>query len=170
MTPEQRSRCMRHIHSRNTKPEILVRKYLFAAGLRFRVNVRRLPGTPDIVLRKYKTVIFINGCFWHGHENCELFRYPKTNTEFWKSKIEKNKIRDAKINLELQNLGWNVIQVWECQLRPKRREQTLESLLYTLNHIYLLNHKVKTYYTEEEENEVPALAAESGTQYHTEQE
>ena len=163
MTPEQRRRCMQHIRSRNTKPEILVRKYLFAAGLRFRKNVRRLPGTPDIVLKKYKTVIFINGCFWHGHAGCDLFRLPKTNTDFWRSKIERNRARDARINLQLRDMGWNVIQIWECQLRPKHREATLESLLYTLNHILLMNYGAHIYPIEEE---APAIAAEDAATYN----
>lgn len=90
MTPKQRSRCMAAIKGKDTKPEMIVRKYLFSRGMRFRVQVRKLPGTPDIVLPKYKTVIFVNGCFWHGHEGCKYFRLPKSNVEFWKEKIERN--------------------------------------------------------------------------------
>ena len=90
MTPEQRSRCMAAIKGKDTKPEMIVRKYLFSRGLRFRVQVKKLPGKPDIVLPKYKTVIFVNGCFWHGHENCKYFRLPKSNVEFWKEKIKRN--------------------------------------------------------------------------------
>lgn len=90
MTPEQRSRCMAAIKGKDTKPEMIVRKYLFSRGMRFRVQVRKLPGTPDIVLPKYKTVIFVNGCFWHGHEGCKYFRLPKSNIEFWKEKIKRN--------------------------------------------------------------------------------
>lgn len=90
MTPEQRSRCMAAIKGKDTKPEMIVRKYLFSRGLRFRVQVRKLPGTPDIVLPKYKTVIFVNGCFWHGHEGCKYFRLPKSNVDFWKEKIERD--------------------------------------------------------------------------------
>lgn len=90
MTPEQRSRCMAAVKGKDTKPEMIVRKYLFSRGMRFRVQVRKLPGTPDIVLPKYKTVIFVNGCFWHGHEDCKYFRLPKSNVEFWKEKIERN--------------------------------------------------------------------------------
>ena len=162
MTPEQRTRCMQHIRSRNTKPEILVRRFLFASGFRFRVNVRRLPGSPDIVLRKYKTVIFINGCFWHGHTDCSLFRLPKSNVEFWKNKIERNRTRDQRVKLELRNLGWNIITIWECQLKPKMRLATLESLIYTLNHIFLLNHRPHTYLLEEEGS---SLAAETENEY-----
>lgn len=90
MTPEQRSRNMAAIKGKDTKPEMIVRKYLFSRGMRFRVQVRKLPGTPDIVLPKYKTVIFVNGCFWHGHEDCKYFRLPKSNVEFWKEKIKRN--------------------------------------------------------------------------------
>jgi DNA mismatch endonuclease vsr len=90
MTPEQRSRCMAAVKGKDTKPEMIVRKYLFSRGMRFRVQVRKLPGTPDIVLPKYKTVIFVNGCFWHGHEDCKYFRLPKSNVEFWKEKIKRN--------------------------------------------------------------------------------
>ena len=162
LTPEQRARCMRHIRSRNTKPEILVRKFLFAAGFRYRINVRRLPGTPDIVLRKYRAVIFINGCFWHGHEGCKYFRLPKENVDFWRTKIERNQLRDARVKLRLRDMGWNVISIWECELKPKMRERTLESLLYTLNHIYLLNQGVRTYEIEEEP---AAVAAESEVTY-----
>ncbi len=90
MTPEQRSRCMAAVKGKDTKPEMIVRKYLFSRGMRFRVQVRKLPGNPDIVLPKYKTVIFVNGCFWHGHEDCKYFRLPKSNVEFWKEKIKRN--------------------------------------------------------------------------------
>ena len=94
MTKEQRSHCMASIHSKNTKPEILVRRYLFAHGFRYRLNHPRLPGHPDIVMRKYRTVIFVNGCFWHGHEGCKYFVLPKSRTEFWQAKIERNRERD----------------------------------------------------------------------------
>lgn len=90
MTPKQRSRCMAAVKGKDTKPEMIVRKYLFSSGMRFRVQVRKLPGNPDIVLPKYKTVIFVNGCFWHGHEDCKYFRLPKSNVEFWKEKIKRN--------------------------------------------------------------------------------
>ena len=120
---------MSNIRSKNTKPEILVRKYLFSQGIRFRVNVKKLPGTPDIVLRKYRTVIFVNGCFWHGHEGCKYYVLPKTNTEFWKEKIERNKERDLKERMQLRNMGWHVILLWECQLKSKVREQNLNGLV-----------------------------------------
>lgn len=116
---------MSRIKSSNTKPEEIVRKYLFSKGLRYRKNDKRLPGTPDIVLPKYKTVIFVNGCFWHGHEGCRFFVVPKTNTEFWVNKIEANKQRDSRKTNDLQSLGWKVIVVWECQLKSKKLNDTL---------------------------------------------
>lgn len=167
LTPEQRHKCMSSIRSRNTKPEVLVRKYLFARGFRFRINVRRLPGTPDIVLRKYRTVIFVNGCFWHGHEGCRYYVLPKTNTDFWQAKIERNRERDHSERLQLRLMGWHVIQVWECQLKPKSRELTLKSIALTLNHIFLENYsarKVKPYAEQEEGNGV-GMAAEAQEHY-----
>ncbi len=129
MTPEQRSRCMAAVKGKDTKPEMIVRKYLFSRGLRFRVQVRKLPGNPDIVLPKFKTVIFVDGCFWHGHEGCKYFRLPKSNIEFWKEKIERNVARDAHNETELKALGWNVIRVWECEIKTvSRREEYLMSL------------------------------------------
>lgn len=129
MTPEQRSRCMAAVKGKDTNPEIVVRKYLFSRGLRFRVQVGKLPGTPDIVLPKYKTVIFVDGCFWHGHEGCKYFRLPKSNVEFWTEKIERNVARDARCATELKALGWHVIRVWECEIRTvSGREEYLTSL------------------------------------------
>lgn len=128
MTPEQRSRCMSRIRGKNTRPEMIVRKYLFSRGLRFRIHVRKLPGTPDIVLRKYRTAIFINGCFWHGHSECGAFHLPENNRSFWEQKINLNIARDYRWNVELKLLGWRVLTVWECELAPKKREATLNSL------------------------------------------
>lgn len=129
MTPEQRSRCMAAIKGKDTKPEMTVRKYLFSRGMRFRIQVRKLPGNPDIVLPKYKTVIFVNGCFWHGHEGCKYFRLPKSNVEFWKEKINRNIERDCRTEAELTTLGWRVIRVWECEIKAcAKREATLERL------------------------------------------
>ena len=115
---------MSQIKGKNTKPEELVRKYLFSQGFRYRKNDKRLPGSPDIVLPKYKTVIFVNGCFWHGHEGCKHFVWPKSNTDFWKNKIETNIARDKKKTNNLEELGWKVIVVWECELKPKIRNHT----------------------------------------------
>ena len=120
---------MAAIKGKDTKPEMIVRKYLFSRGLRFRVQVRKLPGTPDIVLPKYKTAIFVNGCFWHGHEGCKYFRLPKSNVEFWMEKIERNIERDRESMRALLDLGWKVIRVWECELRNKaNREETLNKI------------------------------------------
>lgn len=142
---------MSRIRSKNTKPEILVRKFLFAHGFRYRINVKTLPGTPDIVLKKYKTVIFVNGCFWHGHEGCRYAHLPKSNLEYWETKINKNKERDLQERIQLRRMGWHVIQFWECQLKPKVREENLNGLLYALNKIVLVNYKAKVYEAMEEE-------------------
>lgn len=132
MTTEQRSRCMAAIKGKDTMPEMIVRKYLFSCGLRFRIQVRKLPGNPDIVLPKYKTVIFVDGCFWHGHEDCRYFRLPKSNVEFWKAKIERNVARDVCNEVALKALGWRVVRVWECELRNKvNREETLNRIYDT---------------------------------------
>lgn len=141
MTKEQRSKCMASIHSKDTKPEMAVRKFLFSKGYRYRLNSPRLPGKPDIVLRKYGTVIFVNGCFWHGHEGCRHYVMPKSNAEFWQSKIDRNRKRDRKNIKLLSEMGWHSIVVWECQLRPAVRERTLLSIDILLNHIYLENRK-----------------------------
>lgn len=128
-TRKERSRNMAAIKGKDTKPEMIVRKYLFSRGLRFRVQVRKLPGTPDLVLSKYKTAIFVNGCFWHGHEGCKYFRLPKSNIEFWKEKIERNIERDKESTQALFDLGWKVVRVWECELRNKaNREDTLNKI------------------------------------------
>ena len=125
---ETRSYNMSRIKGKNTKPEEVVRKYLFSKGFRYRKNDRRLPGTPDIVLPKYRTVVFVNGCFWHGHENCRFFIIPKTNTEFWINKIERNRQRDKKQTAELEKQGWKVLVIWECQLKKKFFDSTMEQL------------------------------------------
>ena len=129
MTPEQRHRCMAAVKGRDTKPEMLVRKFLFSKGLRYRVNNRRLPGSPDIVLKKYKTAIFIDGCFWHGHDGCRYYRLPKTNTDYWRHKIAMNIARDYAAGVDLRLAGWRVIRIWECEIRPKAlRAATLDRL------------------------------------------
>ncbi len=124
----QRSYNMSQIHSKDTKPELKVRKYLFSRGFRYRKNCKKLPGCPDIVLPKYKTVIFVNGCFWHGHEGCRYFVMPKSNVEFWQNKINYNIERDKKNIEKLHDLGWNIIIIWECELKPKTIEKTIYSL------------------------------------------
>lgn len=127
-TKEMRSYNMSRIRSKNTKPEEIVRKYLFSKGLRYRKNVKNLPGTPDIVLPKYKTVVFVNGCFWHGHKGCKYFVMPKSNTIYWKRKISNNINRDKIIRKKLIELGWNVLVVWECELKKDNIEITLSNL------------------------------------------
>ena len=131
-TKEVRSYNMSRIKSINSKPEELVRKYLFSQGLRYRKNVKRLPGKPDIVLSKFKTIVFVNGCFWHGHKGCRYFVMPKSNTEYWNKKIDNNVKRDELVYQQLSELGWNVIKVWECELKKDKREKTLEYLYYNI--------------------------------------
>ena len=127
-SPKVRSYNMSQIRGKDTKPEELVRKYLFSQGFRYRKNDSRLPGKPDIVLPKYRTVIFINGCFWHKHEGCRFFVWPKNNADFWRKKILSNVERDQRNYTELQQMGWNIIVVWECELKK-------ELLLKTFNKI-----------------------------------
>lgn len=132
-TKEIRSYNMSRIRSKNTKPEIMVRQFLHAAGLRFRIHVTDLPGKPDIVLKKYRTVVFVQGCFWHGHQGCRYFVMPKTKTEWWAAKISTNKQKDI-INIEkLKVLGWKVLEVWECELKKNNAGATLENLIQEID-------------------------------------
>jgi DNA mismatch endonuclease (patch repair protein) len=124
-----RSFNMSRIRSKNTKPEILVRKFLFSHGFRFRIHVNDLPGKPDIVLPKYKTVIFVHGCFWHGHEGCKFFVVPKTRTEWWLKKISGNKQNDLKNQTLLRDLDWHVITIFQCELKKMKSQITLRNLL-----------------------------------------
>lgn len=156
LTKEQRHKNMVAIHCKNTKPEMIVRRFLFNRGFRYRLNHPRLPGKPDIVLRKYRTVIFVNGCFWHGHEGCRYFVMPKSNAEFWHAKIAGNQTRDKKVQQQLASMGWHCITIWECQLKKTVREVTLQSLAYTLNHIYLEDRRLKPYSIQEGEMQVAA--------------
>lgn len=155
ISAEQRHKNMAAIHSKNTKPEMVVRKWLWAHGFRYRLNSPRLPGHPDLVLRKYRTCVFVNGCFWHGHlvnervtdaqvtiESSECCKIPSTNRAFWVKKIMRNRERDKQTQQQLAQMGWHCITVWECQLTPKRREQTLRSLAFTLNSIFIEDHTV----------------------------
>ena len=148
---------MAAILGKNTKPEMVVRRYLWAHGYRYRLNHPRLPGKPDMVMRKYRTCIFVNGCFWHRHDGCLYYTIPKTNTEFWVNKVQRNKERDLKVQRDLAAMGWHSITIWECELKPKVREKTLESLGFTLNKIFLQDRTIKRYEIPEEE---PMMAAE----------
>lgn len=127
-----RSYNMSRIRGHNTKPEHIVRRHLHKPGFRFRLHVKDLPGKPDIVLPKYHTVIQVNGCFWHGHEGCKFYKIPKTRTEWWLNKINKNKERDQSSNRALTENGWAVITIWECELKPDGRERTLNALISRL--------------------------------------
>ena len=186
LTPKQRHKCMSRIRGKDTKPELWVRKYLYAHGFRYRLHEKRLPGKPDIVIRRLRTVILVNGCFWHGHTEpplpspvedgkggvrCKYFVTPHTRVDFWQKKIERNKARDLEDRNSLKLLGWNVIIIWECHLNQAEiREQTLQSLVRTLSQIELNIAKtkrpaVKKYDFEEEqpysmvadENDNPSL-------------
>ena len=125
---ETRSYNMSRIRSQNTKPEIVVRKFLFSKGLRFRKNDKRYPGHPDILIPKYKTAVFMNGCFWHCHEGCPAFVLPKSNQDYWEPKLEKNRNRDKENYAVLRKEGWNVFIVWECELKKVARDERLEQL------------------------------------------
>ena len=195
LTIEQRHANMAAIRAKDTKPEIIVRKFLWAHGFRYRLNHPRLPGKPDVVLRKYKTCIFVNGCFWHGHEvacgevnseerkvkregiverevkregvverevkrvslmdfrkmqSSECCKIPKTNREFWVRKILRNKERDIEVQKKLALMGWHSIVVWECELKQKVKDKTLERLAFTLNHIFLQDHQIRRHEIPEE--------------------
>ena len=209
LSPQQRHNNMAAIHGKDTKPEMVVRRWLWGHGYRYRLNHPRLPGKPDIVMRKYRTCIFVNGCFWHGHnvsltpnpspkgegskqidnsecckidlgnhrqapatltnsissddtcrislQSSECCKIPKTNREFWVAKIRRNQERDVRVQHELAAMGWHAITIWECELKPKVRERTLESLALTLNRIFLQDHSIRRYEIPEEE---PMMAAE----------
>ena len=187
LSKQQRHANMAVIRSKDTKPEMIVRRGLWKMGFRYRLNHKRLPGHPDLVLRKYRTCIFVNGCFWHGHkvteslvqgeggldkpidkaectiQGSECCKIPKTNREFWVSKIRRNKERDKEEQKKLAAMGWHCITVWECELTPKKREETLESIAFTLNHIWLQDHQARAvpYPKQEEEDMQMPMAAES---------
>lgn len=186
LSPQQRHKNMAAIRSKDTKPEWIVRRGLWKRGFRYRLNAPRLPGHPDLVLRKYRTCIFVNGCFWHGHnvtfpemknddiktlldgiENSACCKIPRTNREFWVRKIQRNQERDIEQQHRLARLGWHCITIWECSLKPSIREQTLTSLAYTLNHIWLEDHgaKVISYPSSDDEEMRMPRAAEEETEY-----
>ena len=173
LSKQQRHNNMAAIRGKNTKPEMIVRKGLWSRGFRYRLNHKRLPGHPDLVLRKYRTCIFVNGCFWHGHnvvlrqaqephelESSECCKIPKTNREFWVAKILRNKERDKEDQKKLAAMGWHCITVWECDLKPSKREETLDSLAFTLNHIWLQDHSSQKPNDTMEEESGMLMAAE----------
>ena|SRR5882762_6687371 len=127
--PEVRSYNMRQIRSKDTSPEMLVRRFLHRHGFRYSLHDKKLPGKPDLVFRKYKTVVFIHGCFWHGHEGCRWFVVPKTRTEWWVNKIERNKRNDRRHTARLRRDGWSVLTIRECELKPSKREKTFARIL-----------------------------------------
>lgn len=145
-TSPERSNLMRKIKSVNTKPEKILRNFLWSKGLRYRINYKKLPGTPDIVFTKYQTVIFIHGCFWHGHENCKIAHIPKTNTNYWENKISRNKERDKNTTMQLLALGWKVITIWECEIYA----ENMENIFFKIKDVLIENtisafHVVKVY-------------------------
>ena len=188
MTPEQRHRCMSHIRSKATKPELKVRRWLWHHGYRYRLNVKSVPGKPDIVMRPYRTAIFVNGCFWHGHDveieksklksekaadygaaqievkNSACCKIPQSNREFWLAKIRRNQERDRQNYRVLQKNGWQVIVIWECQLTSSKIEHTMHEveLLLNENMLSLYKHTPTPFSTEEE---TLPLAAEEGIDY-----
>ena len=172
ITCQQRHNNMAAIHGKDTKPEMVVRRWLWGHGYRYRLNHPRLPGKPDVVLRKYRTCIFVNGCFWHGHhvelqtaqidngqlimDNSECCKIPKTNRAFWVEKIRKNQERDKKVQRRLAEMGWHSITIWECELKPRVRERTLQSLCYTLEGIFLQDHSIRRYELPPQESQMAA--------------
>ena len=162
LSPSQRHLCMSHIHSRDTKPELLVRRWLWSHGYRYRLNVKGVPGKPDIVMRPYHTAIFVNGCFWHRHEGC--FKIPRTNREFWVNKIRRNQERDQQNYQILQENGWHVIVIWECQLKPDRIKETMLRVETILCDYFLALHRPKmVLYPTSEDAELPMAAEKENT-------
>ena len=161
LTPAQRHKVMSHIRSRNTKPELKVRQWLWRHGYRYRLNVKGVPGKPDIVMRRYRTAIFVNGCFWHGHEGCDKFKMPQTNVAFWEHKIRRNQERDQQNYQLLHDNGWQVIVIWECQLTSKLLEITMLQVELQLNENFLALHQPKPVSYNFQDIPVPMAAEES---------
>ena len=188
LTPEQRHRVMSRIHGKGTKPELKVRQWLWQHGYRYRLNVKSVPGKPDIVMRRYRTAIFVNGCFWHGHHvetfpetskeennllrqetfqetslqmvNSKCCKIPQTNREFWVNKIKRNQERDQKNYQLLHDNGWQVIVVWECQLQPKTIEETMLRVELLLNEYFLALHQPKVVPYDVQETPISIAAEE----------
>ena len=154
---------MSNIHSKDTTPEVLLRNGLWHLGFRYRINDKHLPGRPDIVLPKYRTAIFVHGCFWHGHKNCSKYSTPKSNTDYWTAKISRNQQRDQEVWRQLVAKGWFVTIVWECQLTPKRIEETMLRVELLLNEHFLALHQPKVV-PYKQEHDLP-MAAESHSEY-----
>ena len=168
-SPEQRSHIMQQIKGKNTKPEMIVRKHLFSKGFRYRVNVKRLPGKPDIALRKYRTAIFIHGCFWHGHEDCKLASHPQSNKEYWEAKIARNKAHDIETREKLKAMGWNTMVIWECQLRKADiRQQTLEGIVQILDETFIKLNQPKKKNVLYQQSETSFSQAAESFSYNTE--
>ena len=161
MTPAQRHYCMSRIHGKGTKPELKVRQWLWRHGYRYRLNVKSVPGKPDIVMRRYRTAIFVNGCFWHGHEGCDKFKMPQTNVAFWEHKIRRNQERDQQNYQLLHDNGWQVIVIWECQLTSKLMEITMLQVELQLNENFLALHQPKPVSYNFQDIPVPMAAEES---------
>jgi len=167
LTKEQRHRCMSRVRSKNTKPEILLRKALWRLGFRYIVNDHRLPGSPDIVLPKYRTVVFVHGCFWHGHIGCKKYTIPDTNPVFWSTKIVRNQARDQDVWRQLEAKGWNVIVIWECELSKNRildttnriASQVKENGLIYLHRLHERSNRRKSLKEENKERQAKEAAA-----------
>ena len=160
LTPTQRHYVMSRIHGKGTKPELKVRQWLWRHGYRYRLNVKSVPGKPDIVMRRYRTAVFVNGCFWHGHDDCDKFKIPQTNREFWVNKIKRNQERDKKNYQVLHDNGWQVIVIWECQLTPKRIEETMLRVELMLNEHFLALHQPKVVPYDVQETPISIAAEE----------
>ena len=177
LTPLQRHYVMSRIHDKGTKPELLVRQWLWRHGYRYRLNVKSVPGKPDIVMRKYRTAIFVNGCFWHGHHvqlavdswqlivNSSCCKIPQTNREFWVNKIKRNQERDQRNYQLLHDNGWQVIVVWECQLKPNLLENTMLQVELALNEQFLAMHQPEPVSYDLQEESYAAMAAEEQAEY-----
>ena len=166
LTKEQRHICMSHVRSASTKPELKLRQMLWQLGFRYRINDKRLPGKPDVVLPKYRTAIFVHGCFWHGHKDCPNYTTPKTNIEYWKGKIARNQLRDQDVWRQLEAKGWYVIIVWECELKKYRFEDTVNSVAAeivrngnTYHYIQAARKKARALYQEEQKTRKEREAA-----------
>ena len=173
LTPQQRHQTMAAIRGKNTKPELIVRKWLWSHGYRYRLNVKSVPGKPDIVMRRFRTAIFVNGCFWHGHfvefgvesvefgvNSSKCCKIPQSNREFWVNKIRRNQERDQRNYQVLRDNGWQVIVVWECQLKPKLLEHTMQQVELQLNQNFLSIYQRKPILFSESENEYLMVAEE----------